>query len=319
MLRSLYSGIAGLGTHRTKMDVIGNNIANVNTTGFKSSRTNFQDVLYQKIKSGGNSRNAAFIGTGVDVAGISTDFGQGATQNTGRTLDLAINGNGFFVVSDADLVDASGAIKTFTNDGTGVDGIKGKYTRDGIMFIDKDGYIVNSNGLKLIGRIDDGNGSSDPKDDQYGAIRILLTDHNGDKLTVESINIGPDGTITGTYTNGDRIQFDDGSGTYRDPSGAGPFKNSVQIAIASFGNNEGLDKIGSNLYAEAKDVSGKAVYSTAADMESVSVASGYLEMSNVDLSNEFVNMITTQRGFQANARTITVSDQMLEELVNLKR
>ncbi|MBO8137505.1 MAG: flagellar basal-body rod protein FlgF [Desulfotomaculum sp.] len=259
MLRSLYSGIAGLSAHRTRMDVIGNNIANVNTTGFKSSRTNFQDVLYQKIKSGGNSRNPAFVGTGVDIAGISTNFKQGPLQNTGRTLDLAIQGDGFFKVNDSNGNEF--------------------YTRDGVFFIDKDGYLVNSNGYKVQGSV--------------GDIQI----NNSDKI--ESINIKPDGEINVTYND------------------ATPDATFGPIAVYKFSNAEGLTKSGNNLYQEATDISGAATQVTLGG--TTKIASGYLEMSNVDLSNEFVNMITTQRGFQANARTITVSDQLLEELVNLKR
>ncbi|WP_031518095.1 flagellar hook-basal body protein [Desulfofalx alkaliphila] len=288
MLRSLYSGVAGLGAHRTRMDVIGNNIANVNTTAFKNSRANFEDVLYQKISSGGNSKNAAFVGTGVNVAGISTDFTQGALQNTGRTLDLAIQGEGFFVVS---------------NDGTVTDGAafdptqrRVNFTRDGVFFIDKDGFLVNSNGYKVL---------ADAGTNQTRAIQIDLEDSSGNPLTVETINISPDGQITGTYTNGAPLTFDGVAG------------NSVQLSIATFANNEGLDKVGNNLFAEAASISGDAVYGVASG--ETSIASGYLEMSNVDLSNEFVNIITTQRGFQANARTITVSDSILEELINLKR
>ncbi|MCD5407457.1 MAG: flagellar hook-basal body complex protein [Desulfotomaculum sp.] len=273
MLRSLYSGVAGLMSHRTRMDVIGNNIANVNTTSFKAGRANFQDVLYQTIKPGDASRNAAQVGTGVGIAGISTNFGQGALQSTGRTLDLSIQGEGFFEV---------------------MRGTQQRYTRDGIFFIDATGNIVTSNGDNLVSA------------DATAATRNVIQIENvgtGTNLTVATLSIAPDGTITGTYTDGTDIAFIGGHN---------------QIRLATFPNNEGLTKVGSNLFQEDTAVSGAV--NTATNFGGTStVAAGYLEMSNVDLSNEFVNMITTQRGFQANARTITVSDSLLEELVNLKR
>lgn len=253
MIRSLYSGVSGMRNHQTRMDTIGNNIANVNTTGFKSSRVNFQDALSQKIKSGGNSTNPAFVGTGVNMASISTNFNNGPLQNTGRILDLAIQGNGFFMVSDG------------TND---------YYTRDGVFFIDQGGNIVNSDGYTLDG-----------------------TTAIGTPGNIATINIAPDGAISGTYTGG---------GTF----------NAGTINLYGFANNEGLTKVGKNLFQEETAISGAA---TAVAAGSVNIASGYLEMSNVDLSEEFTNMITTQRGYQANARTITVSDTLLQELIDLKR
>jgi flagellar hook-basal body protein len=118
--------------HQVRMDVIGNNISNVNTVGFKAGRVNFQDALYQVLKSGGTSTNPAQVGLGVSLASISSDMKQGGLQSTGRTLDLAINGDGFFKVKDP----ASGRIY---------------YTRDGVFYVDQGGYLVNSSGYRLIG------------------------------------------------------------------------------------------------------------------------------------------------------------------------
>ena len=332
MLRSLYSGVAGLMVHRTQMDVIGNNIANVNTTAYKTARANFQDVLYQTIRPGGAGRNYAQVGTGVSVAGISTDFTQGMLQATGRTLDLAIQGEGLFVLSaDARLYtadDGAGNVNNIdcnlvTTDPANEAYTTRKFTRGGVFFIDKDGYIVNSNGYRLLGEVYDGNDNNKNRE----ALRIITRYNDGARdieLRIATLSIGPDGKITGKYTNGVDIKFYHNDAT---TTGTPPIPNNAfwkaapteaRILIATFPNKEGLKKVGQNLYKEDENVSGKAKYEFA-DGSIISIASGYLEMSNVDLANEFVEMIKTQRGFQANARTITVSDTLLEELVNLKR
>lgn len=314
MIRSLYSGVSGMKNHQIRMDVTGNNIANVNTSGYKKGRVNFQDTLYQTLSSGGNSKNPAQVGAGMSVGSITNNFTQGPLQNTGRTLDLAIQGDGFFAVSKykGDLIDSTNdkVKNTLTSADT-----KSNYTREGVFFVDKDGYIVNSNGMNLIGLLDD-KANTDPADDVYGAVRILLKDNSGTDevpLSVEALTITPGGKITGTYTNGDKVQFDYGTGKYNDTTS----KTEAQIAIVTFANNEGLIKEGDNVYKESAETSGDAVFGVPTD--SVQINSGYLEMSNVDLTEEFTTMITTQRGYQANARVITTSDSMLEELINLKR
>lgn len=277
MIRSLYSGVSGMKNHQIRMDVIGNNIANVNTTGYKSGRANFQDILYQTMISpvapvndtdGSGSINPAQIGTGMTVASIGVNMEQGTLQNTGRTLDLAIQGNGFFCVTD---------------------GTDYYYTRNGVFYIDKNGYIVDSNGYQLV----DGSGSS-------GSPGSPIQLGSGTDV-VSTISISKNGTITATNIEGVDIS----------PSN--------KIGIYTFANQDGLSKIGQNYY-QVTAASGEA---TAMDEDDVGVISqiqsGYLEMSNVNLTDEFVNMITTQRGYQANGRVITTSDQMLQELLELKR
>ncbi|AEG59520.1 flagellar hook-basal body protein [Desulforamulus ruminis] len=273
MLRSLYSGISGLKNHQARMDVVGNNISNVNTTGYKSGRVNFQDSLSQYY-----SNNPAIgqnqIGTGMKVASINNNFTQGPMQNTGRTLDLAIQGDAFFGVANE-----SGA------------GDPDYYTRDGVFFLSPNGangyYIVNSDGKYLTG-VDGG--------------PITITASSG-SVDITTLSISETGEIAGKDSEGNALTV------------------SQPIALYSFKNPEGLKKMGGNLY-QATDTSGDSnpVDLTDADYKGTnSIASGYLEMSNVDLSQEMVDMMVTQRGFQANARTITVSDTLLEELVNLKR
>jgi flagellar hook protein FlgE len=263
-------------SHQIRMDVVGNNIANVNTTGFKSNRANFQDIVYQTLRSpsapvndtdGAGSINPSQVGTGMSVASIGSNMEQGPLQNTGRTLDLAIQGNGFFCVTD---------------------GTNCYYTRNGVFNIDKNGFVVDGNGNQLV---DDSGSSGTP-----GApVQI------GDGSTVVgTISIAKDGTITATDTAGADMTV------------------TGQIGLYSFANQDGLKKIGQNYFQEITTTSGEA---TAIDTVGTTseIESGYLEMSNVDLSAQFTDMITTQRGFQANSRIITTSDTLLEELINLKR
>ncbi|SFF96005.1 Flagella basal body rod protein [Desulfotomaculum arcticum] len=167
MIRSLYSGVSGLKNHQLRMDVVGNNISNVNTLGYKAGVANFQDALSQTISSGGNGRNPAQIGTGMLTGSVVNDFTQGATQSTGRSLDLAINGNGFFVVKDVE---------------TGNE----YYTRAGVFYLDNQGYLVNSDGLRV--------------QSSSGDIRV----YNGPAST---ISISADGSITGTNEMGEPLQF----------------------------------------------------------------------------------------------------------------
>ncbi|AQS59816.1 flagellar hook-basal body protein [Desulforamulus ferrireducens] len=276
MLRSLYSGISGLKNHQVRMDVVGNNISNVNTTGYKSGRVNFMDSLSQYY-----SNNPAIgqnqVGTGMKIGSINNNYTQGALQNTGRTLDLAIQGNGFFAVKPEG--GAAGSEK---------------YTRDGIFFIDNQGYIVNSQGLRLQGIVAGAPGTT--YDIQISDIAATPPKR------VAEISISEEGVISGSYTDGTTLTF----------------ANANKIVLYNFANTEGLKKEGGNLYTKTT-ASGDPTLVEASSVNNNTIASGYLEMSNVDLSQEMVDMIVTQRGFQANARTITVSDTLLEELIQLKR
>ncbi|WP_312097889.1 flagellar basal body rod protein FlgG [Niallia sp.] len=264
MLRSLYSGISGMKNFQTKLDVIGNNIANVNTYGFKKGRTTFSDLISQttagatKPDGAQGGINAKQVGLGGQVASIDTIHTQGSMQTTGRVLDLAISGEGYFEVKDA-----SGA--SF-------------YTRTGNFYFDGNRDIVNSSGQKLT--IDGGTTPQIPVDAQ-------------------SFSIGTDGKIS-----------------YVDA--AGELQEGGQIRMFTFDNPEGLDKAGGNTF-QVSGNSGEAKETFAGENGAGSINSGYLEMSNVDLSEEFTEMIVAQRGFQSNTKIITTSDEILQELVNLKR
>ncbi len=271
MIRSLFSGVSSVKNHQVRMDTVANNIANVNTYGFKSGRVTFQDNLNQMLRSGGASRNAAQVGTGTTLAAIGNNMGNGPQQMTGRTLDLAINGQGFFKVQQASP-DGGGAV---------ADNSSILYTREGAFFLDKEGYIVNANGYYLL---DEGDSPQSV----------------GDDLTqIASISVDKNGKITVINNDDSTVE--------------------IQLTLAVFNNPEGLEKKGSNLFSKTV-ASGDDMNSGTLPSEMGSeINSGYLEMSNVDLSEEFTSMITTQRGYQAGSRIITVSDTLLEELINLKR
>ncbi|WP_100404478.1 flagellar basal body rod protein FlgG [Bacillus solitudinis] len=307
MLRSMYSGISGMRNFQTKLDVIGNNIANVNTFGFKKGRTTFKDLVSQQIAGatgpgqGQGGVNAKQVGLGMQLGSIDTIHTQGSLQNTNRELDLGISGDGYFVVGQATGNQWDGAIKNID-----VNNVNLNYTRAGNFYLDEDGFIVNSAGLYGIGQTSTAAGGSEPDATltQYGRIQI--------PTDAQSFSIGADGSVN-----------------YIDDSGA--LRLAGRMMVANFPNPEGLQKTGDNLYqvsANSGNVGGAALvggnspwgaYSIPGAGGTGSIVAGTLEMSNVDLSEEFTEMIVGQRGFQANTRIITTSDEILQELINLKR
>ncbi|MFS0782296.1 flagellar basal body rod protein FlgG [Bacillus sp. 1P06AnD] len=273
MLRSMYSGISGMKNFQTKLDVIGNNIANVNTFGFKKGRVVFQDMLSQTTAGASapttnrGGVNPKQVGLGSQMAAIDTIDTVGSSQFTGRVLDLMIAGDGYFVVADG-TKDTGGNITLGEKN----------YTRAGNLYLDVDGNLVNSDGMYVSGS--DGKTINIPK-------------------TAKELTIGQDGKVN--YLND-----------------AGNIQTAGTLAIAKFSNPGGLQKVGSNLLKESKN-SGAPLMTLAGQNGTGSIASSTLEMSNVDLSEEFTEMIVAQRGFQANTKIITTSDEILQELVNLKR
>ena len=455
MMRSMYSGVSGLRVHQTKMDVIGNNIANVNTTGYKSQRVTFSDVFSQTLQSGTaasdetgrGGRNPMQVGLGVNVSSIDIMMTPGAAQRTDNPFDLMVDGDGFIVVGDD----------------------TGKYfTRAGALRQDAEGNLVIPNGMKVQGwpASDDGksinrgevrpivltdpaNASAKPetttgvelsgnldknkspidtqikmydslgnlyttpiqltfKDGEWtlaptteqvgGAAKMILTDTNKNQYAVDPVLgeikfsftetgqlktdglpgtvannalgmtdgkvvfkldkidlnnakdpatgadkklnaiIGADGTPAGVVVDvtnitqynskttidpktkdgkapGEMTGFEVGAdGKITAHYNNGTTKLLGQIVVANFDNPAGLQKVGDNLFQTTGNSGDFDNIGSAANFQA-----GVLEMSNVDLSSEFTEMITTQRGFQANSRIISVSDEMLQELVNLKR
>ena len=427
MMRSMNSAVSALRNHQLRMDVIGNNIANVNTIGYKSSRVTFKDSLSQMLRGASSpdvnrgGTNPQQVGLGMDLSSIDTVFSVGVPDRTDRGLDVMVNGEGFFMVS------ADG-----TDNGM-------YYTRAGNFDIDEDGNLVNADGLRVLGYkandkgevgtevggivvpladsippiatknvVMEGNLDSRTVDGAEGrTTEITVTDSlgNSHKVSVSfskvssvspppappaiastwnatltptggaavtaTINFDSAGKIidvtgatapTDTTIKGFRIQVIPGGGAsefgvdinlssltqYGSESNAlmrsqdgspvgvltsyaigqrgeveGVFSNGRtkilgQIATSIFANPAGLVKMGGNLYRSSAN-SGDPQVNVPGNGGNGGLQPGALEMSNVDLGKEFTNMIVTQRGFQANSRIISTTDQMLEELVNLKR
>ncbi|WP_146364196.1 flagellar hook protein FlgE [Arthrobacter yangruifuii] len=388
MLRSLYSGISGLRSHQTMLDVTGNNIANVNTAGYKATAVQFQDTLSQltqgatapRAANGGS--NPAQVGLGVLVSGISTNFSQGSAQATGRAEDLMLSGEGFFVTrqgntstytrsgafnldGDGRLVAADGSIvqgwtangdgaintggalgnivfpdgavapAAATNAATMAGNLPGEtlaggtvvrdmnvYDADGVASVvpltftrTEGGWSVSAPNAAPV-NLAFANGAQPAANagtitvggvavnltglTSYAGVSTASVTANGRSAgTLESFSIGKDGTLTGTFTNGAQQAL-------------------ARIAVATFANTSGLEKAGNSGYTATVN-SGDPVISGAGEAGAGGITSGMLEMSNVDLSQEFTNLIVAQRGFQANARIITTSDEVLQELTNLKR
>ena len=322
MLRSMYSGISGLKNFQTKLDVIGNNISNVNTHGFKKGRVMFKDLLSQS-NAGASAPtttrggvNPTQIGLGAQIGGIDTIHGTGSLQTTSRPLDLALSGDGFFMVADSTAAPEDGVI-----DVTGEDAFANiAYTRAGNFYMDENGYLVNPDGKYLVGvradeyadTLEDEGVLMDDKPNVAGDEGANLFDEDGILTPGE----GEIGTIR-VPTSAQQISIgQDGTVSYTDQNGE--LKFAGQLILAKFANAGGLEKVGGNYYREtANSGSPYAQVATVAGM--ASIVSGSLEMSNVDLSEEFTEMIVAQRGFQANSRIITTADEILQELVNLKR
>jgi len=414
MIGSLFAGISGLSANSTAMTVIGDNIANVNTTAFKSNKSSFANVLSQSL--GGSATGG--IGRGVEFWGVSPSWSQGSVENTANATDMAINGKGFFMVEDE-----SGSAF---------------YTRAGEFSFDKDGDLVNPDGLYVqgytvsslaadgaitLGPIENinvpGESTAPPQatttstldinldagaavNDTYSSTQTIydslgnaipltltfektaanqwtvnvsvptgtVTDPTTDigitnaNLTFDgngNLNTGADPSITLTnlangaagiainwdlfdtagVSNGDLTQYaaasttnfntQDGyaAGNLRgvsvDEKGfvTGVYSNGqltplYQVVLAEFPSYFGLSKMGKNLYAESR-ASGQAMTGVPLSGSLGSISPSAIEMSNVDLAQEFVKMITTQRAFQANSRVITTSDEILQELISLKR
>lgn len=398
MLRSLFSGISGLRVHQTMLDVTGNNIANVNTTGFKASQTQFQDALSQELQGAGAAQqgtggtNPAQVGLGVRIAGITTNFTQGPNQMTGRSTDMMIQGDGFFVVR-------RGAETYYTRAGSF------DFDATGQMVLPGDGALVQgwaavggavdttqpltdlrvpagtlmdaaaTTGASYEGNLDAGaaDGTQLHREieiyDAQGAKRVLdleftkaagawsvRASDDAQAATptwtaATAVTFGADQKLTAplTLATAGGIDVDlsavtgfagidtlkaldqDGhaAGTLQafalgaDGTLSGAFSNGLKqvlgrLALANFTNPAGLEKAGGSLFRTSVN-SGVIQLGTPGSGGRGTLAGGSLEMSNVDLSSEFTNLIVAQRGFQANSRVVTTSDEVLQELVNLKR
>ncbi|MCP3954398.1 MAG: flagellar basal-body rod protein FlgG [Desulfobacterales bacterium] len=262
MIKSLYTAATGMQAQSLNIDVIANNLANASTTGFKGSRADFQDLIYETARQPGAASTGentvptgVQIGHGTKAGAVSKLFSQGEFQNTKNELDIAIEGNGFFQITQPD-----GEVA---------------YSRAGSFKLDGEGRMVTTDGFLMEPQI------SVPAD------------------TV-AISIGLDGTVSVKQ------------------AGSTDATEIGTITLARFVNPAGLSSSGRNLYAPT-EASGDAITGTAGEDGFGSLAQGFLEMSNVSVVDEMVNMITAQRAYEINSKTIRTADEMLQMANGLKR
>ena len=404
MLRSMFTAISSLTLHQDYLDVIANNLANANTTGYKSDRVLFQDQFYQLLSPGAGPTanqgglNPTQIGLGLQLGTVSPIFTSGMLQSTGRNMDLAMQGDGFFVYDKGD---------------------NRRYSRDGALTLDSSGYLINAStgqraqgwqanttgavdtnlptndiqiqsdrtlaratsNVVLGGNLDAGAAVGDSTDTTIGVYDSLgnlqtvtvqftrasdyswnwnvtspagtnqsgalsfntngqLVPGTNPKITIPgstatnpvTFTVDPNMLTMLTTDNSVTVKTQDGlpTGTVSDvfitPKSGGIFlvysngmrEQVAQLAVARFTNPSGLMRAGHTAFQQGLN-SGEAQIGTAGTGGRGSISAGYLEASNVDMAQEFTNMILAQRGFQASSRVITTSDEILQELVNLKR
>ena len=260
MIRSLWTGTTGMTSQQLNIDVIANNLANVSTTGFKKSKADFQDLLYQVMKVPGSqtsedteSPTGILVGLGVKPAAVSKIFTQGDLIQTENELDIAIEGPGFLQV---ELPNTNLA-----------------YTRDGSLKLDSNGRLTTSDGYEIIPAITIPDGSRQITIGETGIVSALIGDDT------ESTELGT-------------------------------------LELATFTNNGGLVALGKNLFRETSS-SGTAETGTPGDDGYGLLLQTYLEGSNVNIVEEMANMITTQRAYEINSKTIQTSDEMMQTTINM--
>ena len=343
MLRSLYSGISGMKVNQTKLDVIGNNLANVSTTAFKGSRVNFSTTISQTLGSASAASdslggvNGKQIGLGAQISSIDKIMSQGSMQSTSRSLDVAVDGSGYFMVATGPAL-TGGNTDAITIKDNGVENMPANnslaYTRDGSFVLDNEGNLLTSKGYRVLGfamKTNDNNNNNNGDnirpdgtvlyvesnnqtkaiDDKLVSLKIpdkvtKVTAQGETEVAVKSFNISADGLITGVLETGEITALG-------------------QIAMSSFKNEVGLTDIGNNMY-EPSGSSGAAIISSGKNSTAGrnssgygDILQGYLEMSGVDMAEQFTDMIVATKAFQAAGKTITTGDEILSEIINLKR
>lgn len=263
MIRALYSAASGMTAQQINIDNIANNLANANTTGYKSRRAQFQDLLYQTMVAPGSSSGQNTVvpaglqlGLGTRAASNEIVFQQGSFASTSNPLDLVIQGLGFFQIKQP-----SGEIA---------------YTRNGSFQLDSTGSLVTSDGNLV-------------------QPQITLPP------AAQSVNIAADGTVTYVLPGQSQAQ------------------NAGQITIATFQNPAGLSSLGTSLFSPT-DASGAAIVGAPGSTEGQgTILQGYTEQSNVSVVDEFINMITSQRAYEANSKVVKAADEMYQQANNLKQ
>lgn len=394
MLKAMDSAVAGLRAHQNKLDVIGNNIANVNTNGYKAQNYTFKDSLYTTAasSSGGQATNgsatvgginASQYGYGSMTGVISTDMSSSTPSYVGG-FNASINGAGFFVTKSTNIQlnfaspkDAGEVASVAAENSSLMKNSQFSFTRVGQFSIDANGYIVDANQNFVYGyqpaeeKDVTGTTTTTTKGADGKATtttKTTIADKNADITNPEAYDMGHltplraphsvtfdadnvNSTALRTWSFGKYGKPNQGysdplttkeDGTAEDNTAlqmksisiddSGIVKGILQndqgnpvtivlgkVAIATFQNPEGLTKAGNNTFQTSNVDNSGTVTTDAPGGATSTLMAGYLEGSNVDLAKEFSDMITTERGFQANSKLITVSDEVLQELVNMKR
>lgn len=257
---SLYSAATGMEAQQLNLNTISNNLANVNTPGFKRSKIEFQDLLYQKPRGAGSDAGGGNVvptgievGNGSRVASTSKVFTQGQVNNTGEKLDIAIQGEGFFEVQRPDGTTA--------------------YTRDGSFKLSPTGQVTTNDGMPVL-----------------SGFQTVPAGTTG-------INISENGEVSYTGSSGTQTS---------------------RITLSRFANPAGLGSMGGNLYEETP-ASGTPETGSPSEAGFGSVLQGYIETSNVNIVEEMVNLIVAQRAYEINSKSIQTSDEMLQNVNQMKR
>lgn len=317
MVKSMFAGVAGLRTHQQKLDVIGNNVANVNTYGYKAGRVTFKESIYQTINGSSNGTqtyggsNPAQIGYGSQLGTIDLMFSTGNYAPTDSQTDCMVDGAGFFLVGPKRF--GEGAIgddlenPEDVNDESDISSLS--LTRVGNFVFDGDGYLVDGKGNVVYGFVADNAVTGD-------------TDYVPEETLLRPIRI-PNATGANSYDEEERMNLKDikitASGEIVGTNAAtGQVTKFAKIALANVPNANALEKNQGPYYTIAQNTGFVKAFAPGEGSTGLLMSNG-LEMANVDLAREFSDMITTQRGFQANTKIITVTDEMLQDLVNLKR
>jgi flagellar hook protein FlgE len=286
MMRGMYAAISGLEAHQTMLDVTANNLANVDTIGYKAQRTTFVDELSQMISgaSGPNGNNggtnAKQVGLGVQVGSIDNMMTGGSQQSTGSPLDVYIQGEGFLQVGNG-APNSSSLTSNLPN--------SVQYTRAGNLTLNNQGYLCSQSGQYVVGSTATGASGSQT----YINVPPGSTD----------VATGQDGSISFVDQNSSHATF-------------GQRVTAGYLDLASFPNEAGLQRDGGSDWS-ATSASGTPTTGTPQTGGFGATIAGSLEMSNVDLATEFTNMITAERGYQANSKVITTADAMLQSVVNM--
>lgn len=282
MMRALYTAATGMIAQQTNVDTISNNLANVNTVGYKKETVEFKSLLYQKLQTETTDKNGdpkpviGQVGSGVRMGSITSRFTQGSLQSTDNPFDLAIDGNGFFQIQ---MPDGSSA---YTRNGA----FSMNYASAGtVMLTTSDGYPVL-----------DTTGSPISFDNTYD---------------ISKLSVDEDGNMIYTRTE----EVTDANGQIHTKSS---FETVATISVAQFNNPSGLEKLSGTLYRETPNSGEPRFESDDDNLKKSKVLSSYLEGSNVQTVDEMVNLIVAQRAYEMNSKTINAADEMLQQANNLR-